>query len=1839
MAIIINTGIESNSIDNKSFALLRTNPKLTSNVKLVVDSSSNLFLSSFKANKELSKVEYQKYPIDPKGEFSIDISRYYKKLPISSRYQVLRKYSDVAIYSDYEFQYEDQYQCGASFNSTKLYDEQYKIFAPIWLDKKIPSNFVIYRVSSVDYDKKHAETTEGQNGRILELLKNATIVKTFDLSIKSNIGKYLTNHVNDKQFSKSALTINFELGAKSSFNGIDIVKGGFVKKNEILEEYYTSTDYPEIFNNEIITAGFERNGVVPSNIINLEFLFDDDNAENYKIFRYFGLYTDAYDEGSFKPNYINGVGEITIDPASYKSFYDLSGTDLNDLDMLPNATDLSLPSLNYVKDKEGYFYHVNNLVNTSHIESNKITVALDRKITSFFEGYSKTGSTIEAVSKSNEFKGFIKLTITQPPSNNDKLFLFDKFELEIKDYNLGGFIMIADDSLPKGTFINNRFSTNGSLAQIAGSLNGAISQIGAGQYKSYLQGNSIVIEDYAYGNGKRQTGFGVYSGNISDFVRIDSAESNNLGLTTPVQIIPTGFCYSFLPSSGYYLLDYVFNPTNSYFYGSFTAYDENGATVAYKGLIKLNEDLTVDTSFNVGTGVNQILYSGSSIVQQTDGKIIATGTFTSYQGVSKNRIVRLNIDGSIDTSFVMGSGFNNFTQGAAIDSNGSIVVTGIFSNYNGTPTYRIARILSNGSIDSSFITGSGFNNTTTSVLINPDNSMYVVGYFNTYNGTNGLNGIIKLLPNGTRDFTFNSGSGVSPYFPNNANYLARIEGETSFYLGGYISSYNGTPVDNIVKIQSDGSIDTSFGTGSGFNGVRLYTLNVVWDDKLLIEGDFTEYNGVTSYYSIILNSDGTVYYAFDEDNMGPIIVGDNLFASNSGECIKLIYNRDGIAIQPMINAKFNEWDISTMIGGSEVDQAIVVKKQDIGLLQVGEFVSQLNSKNFTKIIEIELDPFNSDQYRVILDKPTIFTRDNVFEVYREYDVIHGKFSAYDFKDFDFDFYSTKNSELGELKYEVFEGYNTPSEFFTGLTPVLEADDIEDAKIIDVSSEYDRLRENELKETSLKSRVVPVINKFSLVDATNARSLDYVLNANEAFGSDNLSPNIKIASVRNPDYLNMEHFCINSIPDGYRSDVEKIKSITGFLDFNSSGGITKEGLKTTSFDYFKSFFKWSGAVGTSELIWINDKRKKLYTIFNSGGSIESDNSTVFRGLRYSYKKRKETTLNSPTDFIMTSEVVDYKFGVVLNYTNNGIENTAPITVIKNDVFKFICVYIDLVTYSNSISKIDRISSYLLDDLIETGTTNVKDIDIPFFIDFSASIVGEENDNWVLRASEFAADPDFLKYVTPDSDGRYSSISFDYLGSVYYCDVDNVIDSESVSIKGYPYLTYDGVIQPGLRFDPNEFALISQDPAVSRFKYIEGGSNVFNDLLESISAYEFSERFNKFNGVNYVTIDSSGNEVLNDFVLSIEDGVEFYKPSIITSVSDPEKPKAYQLSSGEVGRVIVDRTDGGYLTVLRRMNGDYNPIVKDVITFTDIYSENKLIRLENISEVVLNNARELLIYNKFNDLGVAFSSYKNTMDNYGYISNYFYHKVNDENAKNIIKLSQTSDKLPLYPAIGEIAIDRKDINLFKSKYSSDYFSKAIIGGKSEPAYGTLSPVEKINFMTSTIMKVKNEYDLLSFDSKEESSVNSLDDIRNNSLNTSSIHWYENTEEVFIDFYLPRSIAQELIRDGIKNSFSNYVTAANSFGNKESIDDDLELYINSNIVSRFIIDEIQIYGIESKNISTEFIPVATISELRSDLYKQLSNYTIKSYQNDSLSFRLIYNKRSGYSYKFKIHIKIQA
>ncbi len=277
--------------------------------------------------------------------------------------------------------------------------------------------------------------------------------------------------------------------------------------------------------------------------------------------------------------------------------------------------------------------------------------------------------------------------------------------------------------------------------------------------------------------------------------------------------------------------------------GDFTTY--RGASA--NRIIRLNSDGSRDDSFNVGTGFNNIVYSNSI---QSDGKIIVSGSFTSYQGVVANRIIRLNSDGSRDNSFNIGTGFNNIILTSSVQSDGKVVIGGSFTTYQGVSANRIIRLNSDGSRDNSFNVGTGFSSNIRSITIQSDGRIIIGGDFTTYQGVS-ANRIIRLNSDGSRDNSFNIGIGF-----NNIVYSIASQSDGKVIVGGSFTTYQGVTLNRIVRLNSDGSRDNSFNIGTGFNN-NILSINIATNGKVIIGGAFTTYQGVSANRIIRLNSDGS----------------------------------------------------------------------------------------------------------------------------------------------------------------------------------------------------------------------------------------------------------------------------------------------------------------------------------------------------------------------------------------------------------------------------------------------------------------------------------------------------------------------------------------------------------------------------------------------------------------------------------------------------------------------------------------------------------------------------------------------------------------------------------------------------------------------------------------------------------------------------------------------------------------------------------------------------------------------------------------------------------------------
>ena len=97
-------------------------------------------------------------------------------------------------------------------------------------------------------------------------------------------------------------------------------------------------------------------------------------------------------------------------------------------------------------------------------------------------------------------------------------------------------------------------------------------------------------------------------------------------------------------------------------------------------MIRLMKDGSLDDSFKVGAGANGSVYS---MVIQSDGSILVGGSFNTFGNLSRNGIVRLNRNGSVDTTINFGTGANGSVLDIAILPDYKILVGGGFTLFDG----------------------------------------------------------------------------------------------------------------------------------------------------------------------------------------------------------------------------------------------------------------------------------------------------------------------------------------------------------------------------------------------------------------------------------------------------------------------------------------------------------------------------------------------------------------------------------------------------------------------------------------------------------------------------------------------------------------------------------------------------------------------------------------------------------------------------------------------------------------------------------------------------------------------------------------------------------------------------------------------------------------------------------------------------------------------------------------------------------------------------------------------------------------------------------------------------
>jgi uncharacterized delta-60 repeat protein len=273
-----------------------------------------------------------------------------------------------------------------------------------------------------------------------------------------------------------------------------------------------------------------------------------------------------------------------------------------------------------------------------------------------------------------------------------------------------------------------------------------------------------------------------------------------------------------------------------------------GKPCSYLGRLSPTGELDATFSPAVSGGVD-------CFAVQDDGKLLVGGEFGTVAGQSRLRLARFNTDGSLDTSF--NPGVSDAVFCLAVQPDGRILVGGHFTTLAGQPRSNLGRLYLDGTLDATFradATKTSYSSVNC-LALQPDGGIVVGGNFGTLGGQARTN-IGRLDSAGNVDMAFNPGAGDSYYRP--ASLLVQPDGK--ILVAGAFSALGGQPVNNLGRLNIDGTLDTNFNAAAG---TSVMSLALQTDGKVLAAGAFTNLSGAPRTYIGRLNADGAADPTFD----------------------------------------------------------------------------------------------------------------------------------------------------------------------------------------------------------------------------------------------------------------------------------------------------------------------------------------------------------------------------------------------------------------------------------------------------------------------------------------------------------------------------------------------------------------------------------------------------------------------------------------------------------------------------------------------------------------------------------------------------------------------------------------------------------------------------------------------------------------------------------------------------------------------------------------------------------------------------------------------------------------
>ncbi len=303
------------------------------------------------------------------------------------------------------------------------------------------------------------------------------------------------------------------------------------------------------------------------------------------------------------------------------------------------------------------------------------------------------------------------------------------------------------------------------------------------------------------------------------------------------------------------------------------------------GLARLLPTGQLDTTFNAGAGAanNGGSYGDVAVIAVLgNGEILAGGSFLTFGSTNMGGLVLLETDGSVDPAFnAGGAGFQNATgtqsvAALAVQSDGKILVGGSFQSYDGQAVNGIARLNANGSLDTSFNAGTAISGDggagVAAIAVQANGQVLVGGNFNVFDGVT-TGDLVRLNSDGSLDTSY----AVSTYLYDGGVNAIIVQPDGSAIIGGDFRTNAPNqlvtgPLDGLVHVFADGTVDTSFNSGNDDQEIQSFVLQP--DGKVVAASDSAGFGATT----------GDVYRFFDILPVPTVTltVGTALTNENSG---------------------------------------------------------------------------------------------------------------------------------------------------------------------------------------------------------------------------------------------------------------------------------------------------------------------------------------------------------------------------------------------------------------------------------------------------------------------------------------------------------------------------------------------------------------------------------------------------------------------------------------------------------------------------------------------------------------------------------------------------------------------------------------------------------------------------------------------------------------------------------------------------------------------------------------------------------------------------------------------